>query len=158
MDWYRVSLVDDELATLERLFGRKRLLSPADVAPLIGKSPRTLANQRSLGIHVLPVVKTGRSIGFPIRVVAYFLALGKLPPEYAAESEDSTASPHPSSTDVSPAPKSRKQGLTSRNWLLAMKQTLELNQELALRVERELLLAKHSKSVDQKPVVGTEFL
>ncbi len=158
MDWYRVSLVDDELATLERLFGRKRLLSPADVAPLIGKSPRTLANQRSLGIHVLPVVKTGRSIGFPIRVVAYFLALGKLPPEYAAESDTPTAAPHAPPKIGSPAPKSRKQGLTTRNWLLAIKQTLELNHELVSLVERELLLAKHSKIVDKKPIVNAEFL
>ena len=90
-----MSLIDDELASLERMFGRKRLLSPADVAPLIGKSPRTLANQRSLGIHVLPVVKTGRSIGFPIRVVAYFLALGQLPPEYTAAFSDTGLAPFP---------------------------------------------------------------
>lgn len=153
-----MSLVEDELTSLERMFGRKRLLSPADVAPLIGKSPRTLANQRALGIHVLPVVKTGRSIGFPIRVVAYFLALGKLPPEYAAESDNSTASLPTPQKVVSPAKKSRKQGLTTRNWLLAMKQTLELNQELASRVERELLLAKHSKIVDKQPTASPDFL
>jgi hypothetical protein len=154
----RMSLVDDELASLERLFPRKRLLSPADVAPLIGKSPRTLANQRALGIHVLPVTKVGRSVGFHIRVVAYFLALGKLPPEFAAESDSSTVSQPKHPKVGSPAPKSRKQGLTTRNWILALKQTLELNQELASRVERELLLAKHSKVVDKKPSVITDFL
>ena len=158
MDWYRVSLVDDELATLERLFGRKRLLSPADVAPLIGKSPRTLANQRSLGIHVLPVVKTGRSIGFPIRVVAYFLALGKLPPEYSAESPDSPLPEASHTKGMGAAPKRRKQGLTTRAWVLAMQQTLALNQELAARVERELLLTKHAKVIDKKKPASIDFL
>jgi hypothetical protein len=153
-----VSLVDDELASLERMFGRKRLLSPADVAPLIGKSPRTLANQRSLGIHVLPVVKTGRSIGFPIRVVAYFLALGQLPPEYAAASSDTAALAVVPVKVESSALKRRKQGLTTRDWLLAMQQTLALNQELVSRVERELLLTKHSKAIDKKQPVSTDFL
>jgi len=56
------------------------------------------------------------------------------------------------------APKRRKQGLTTRAWLLAMQQTLALNQELASRVERELLLTKHSKIIDKMKPVSTDFL
>ena len=140
---------EDELKDLKAIFGVKKILSPADIAPIIGRSVAVLANMRSAGACPLPVYKIGRSVGFNIRDVAQFLATGSVQP--------ATPAPTPKdSTTISIRPRKRKASLTQqRDWLLAMKHANQLNAELLIGVERVMLANMAKIGLDKKPSVPT---
>lgn len=66
------------LEDLKATFDKKRLLSPADIAPILGKSEAVLANLRSKKKSPLEPVSIGGSIGYSIYHLAEFLAHGKV--------------------------------------------------------------------------------
>lgn len=133
--------VKAEEERLAQIFGRKRLLSPADVAPLIGAATGTLANQRANGFHLIPSRKIGGKVGFYIGDVAAYLVNGSSCQEQAA-----TPAVAPS---LVPKSTRRKGGLTSGAWMLAMRETMNLNAALVSEVEK-FTLQKAAKSTFEK--------
>lgn len=124
--------VKAEEQRLAQIFGRKRLLSPADVAPLIDVATGTLANQRAQGFHLIPSRKIRGKVGFYIGDVAAYLVNGSSCQEQA---------PTPSiSTVVSNRRKAT--GMTSKAWMLAMTETIELNHDLLNQVQAAILRRK----------------
>jgi hypothetical protein len=124
---------EDELKELKAIFGVKKILSPADIAPILGHSVPVLANMRLSGACPLPVYKIGRSVGFNIRDVAQFLATGSVCPSKSAPEQKSSAS-------LQIRTYTRKATLTQqKSWLLAMQDANRLNEELLTGIERVML-------------------
>jgi hypothetical protein len=154
-------LVEAELKHLESIFKGKRLLSPADIAPLIGLSIGTMANQRSKGVFLLPIKKIGRKIGCHISVVAHYLVLGEPP----AELSDKAAPTTTSRVLKAPAPRKNRSGLTAtKDWINAMEnpiealqQTLAFNVELLQLVKRETLAKETGIDLTAKRVLKVDF-
>ena len=157
-------LVEAELKHLESIFKGKRLLSPADIAPLIGLSIGTMANQRSKGVFLLPIKKIGRKVGCHISVVAHYLVLGE-PPADSPVQINKTAQKVAPAPFKAPAPRKSKSGLTAtKDWMLAMRaplevmqETLAFNVELLRLVERETLKKAAGVDLTAKPRTTLPF-
>lgn len=119
-----------EIEKLEKIFPEQRLLTPAQVAPLIALSVETLANQRGRGFHLIPSVKMGGKVGFYIADVAAFIVCGSVCPEQVERVEAS------SPKRVRPA---KAGGLTRGDWVLAMRETIDLNADLINQIEAATL-------------------
>ncbi|WP_310627298.1 hypothetical protein [Limnohabitans sp.] len=122
--------ISAEIEKLEKIFPEQRLLTPAQVAPLIALSVETLANQRGRGFHLIPSVKMGGKVGFYIADVAAFIVCGSVCPEQVQKVEASRPQRE------KPA---KAGGLTRGEWVLAMRETLDLNAELINQVEAAIL-------------------
>lgn len=130
-----MSTIEAELKDLKEIFGTKKILSPADIAPVIGRSVAVLANMRSSGCSPIPSRKSGRLVGFNIRDVAEFIATGAVS---ARPSKTTTVQVH-HSTSTMVRQKTTSAGLTrQKNWLLAMRETLDLNRQLVDAVDAYL--------------------
>ena len=128
-------MIETILKDLKEQFGKKVILSPKDVAPIIAKSPAVQANMRSQGRFPIPITKIGRKIGISIYHLAEFLATGNVvvqAPEIKAialNSKPETSRP-------------RKPSGRSRDWLLAFQMQNEYQFELAKCVQRIFLEAE----------------
>lgn len=132
-----------ELADLKKQFGVKKIISPEELAPIIGKSIATLANMRSKGICPIPAKKIGRSVGFYIGDVASWLVTGGISiPD--PDSQSITYSP-PKITKPKPPKKVQE-------WMSAMQLSIDLNQRLVVGIERYSLqqLSPKSKTDNKK--------
>ena len=94
---------DEILADLRAVYGRQVLLSPADIAVAIGRSPKAQANMRSRGVFPIPIKRAGGKVGISIYDLADYLA-GSAPspapavsglPRTEAELATSSAKPSP---------------------------------------------------------------
>jgi hypothetical protein len=140
-----MNTIEAELRDLKEIFGTKKILSPADIAPVIGRSVAVLANMRSSGCSPIPSTKSGRLVGFNIRDVAEFIATGAVS---ARPSKTTTVQiSHSPSTMV--RQKTTSAGLTKqKNWLLAMRHTLDLNRQLVDAVDLYLQKVTLTKDVN----------
>ena len=67
------------LSDLKGRFGDKAILSPADIAPIIAKSPAVQANLRSQGRFPIPIHRgMDKSVGITIYHLAEYLANGNV--------------------------------------------------------------------------------
>lgn len=64
------------LHDLQKEFGRKIILSPKDLAPILGVSESSQANMRSSGAFPLPILKQGSKVGVSIYSLAKWLIEG----------------------------------------------------------------------------------
>jgi hypothetical protein len=122
--------ISAEIEKLEKIFPEQRLLTPAQVAPLIALSVETLANQRGRGFHLIPSVKMGGKVGFYIADVAAFIVCGSVCPEQVEKVE---------ALRPQREKPTKAGGLTRGEWVLAMRETLDLNAELINEVEAAIL-------------------
>lgn len=65
---------DEILRDLRQAYGPKVILSPADLALAIGRSPKAQANMRSRGAFPMPVKRVGGKIGVSVYDLADYLA------------------------------------------------------------------------------------
>lgn len=69
-------LLEIVLHDLQKEFGRKIILSPKDLAPILGVSESSQANMRSSGAFPLPILKQGSKVGVSIYSLAKWLIEG----------------------------------------------------------------------------------
>lgn len=130
MDDATKSILED----LKITFGPKRILTPADVGHIIGKSPEVLANLRNKNKSPLPPVRIGGSIGYSIYHLAELLAHGKV--KSAALPEEAIQQQQTPSQYPPPKRKHGKKGLYDH--LLQWQQAATMRLETA-NLELELI-------------------
>ena len=114
---------DQQLIDLHKIFGNRQILTAHEVGELMGMSPKTLWNKRSSGCSLIPSAKRGGKVGFHIRDVSKFLVHGYCETEPLPARDKQVA--------VVARQRQPRRGLTKdKNWLLALKQTVELNKEM----------------------------
>lgn len=128
-------MIETILKDLKERFGKKVILSPEDVAPIIATSPAVQANLRSQGRFPIPITKIGRKIGISIYHLAEFLATGNVEVE-APEIKTRSLKVQPE------AAMPRRASGRSRDWLLAFQMQNEYQFELAKCVQRIFLKAE----------------
>jgi hypothetical protein len=116
------------LADLKKQFGGRVLLSPADLAPLLMVSVQGQANLRHAGTFPIPVRKVGRKVGVSVYDLASFLTGGAAQPSAAIKPVQSAA------VQVAATTAKRRKG--KHDWMLALRTTLEFQQELYSEVVR----------------------
>jgi hypothetical protein len=122
------------LEDLKAIFGPKKILSPGEVGPVLGKSEGVLANLRYQKKSPLPVVQLGGSVGYSIYHLAELLAHGKVlsasPVEELAEEQPA---PPPRQTPKRGRPRSQKKYDHLFAWMQAAEQRrLEAQMEIEL--------------------------
>lgn len=127
-----------EYERLERQFSPSKLLSPAQLAPIVSISVGTLANQRLQGFHLLPSRKMGGKVGFYIGDVAAYLVEGSACPSVVEQ----LVRKNPAKDKKLPT----SRPLTSNKWMLAMRENVMLNHELLDEIERCELFKRTKES------------
>jgi hypothetical protein len=113
---------DEILADLRRTYQGKALLSPADLAAAIGRSPKAQANMRSRGMFPMPVKRIGGRVGVTVYDLAEYLAgesPATPPPAQAADPADEETAPGGTVAMARPGNKSAPYKAEPAPWLPA---------------------------------------
>lgn len=124
---------DEVLADLKLHFGAKKLLSPEDIADVIGRTPSAQAILRSRGDFPIPHAKLGGKIVISIYDLAKYIA--------------NPGSSSPKSVSSNPLNKSKRAPSLSRA-ILSFEQAIQRQSDKLLFMTqlKELLLKQHLRS------------
>lgn len=137
-------MYDKILEDLQKTFGDRKFLSPADIAPIIYTSTQTQANMRSKGIFPLPTFKQGKKVGITIYALADWLAINSQLPTKSSPKQGTS-----SKIIATPRPVKIKKG--KNDWIIAFRENLEFNQNLATHLEKIALQEAVGIDPNQKP-------
>lgn len=140
---------DDILADLRGIFGRKTLLSPADIAGVVSQSEGAQAVARHRGRFDIPVRSRGRNVYVSIYDLADWLHAAETPsaPEPSAEADKPRKPRTPPPSSVPGKPRRASLGAA----ILFARKALEFDMELLASLEALSLEAEARKTDRKRP-------